>query len=93
MAKNDQQQEKRYGAPADALASDAYPAVTTEPDAKFYLQRPTSEEVSPALGEVPAGRFSEQVHKEDEGASGEESHPETERPAMGVEGVDAKGRK
>lgn len=80
-----QQQDKKYGAPADALASDAYPAITTDPDAKNYVVRPTSEEVSPALGEVPKGRFSEQVAKSEEGASGEESHPEENQPALGVD--------
>lgn len=88
MAKDQaKQQDKKYGAPADALASDAYPAITTDPDAKNYVVRPTSEEVSPALGEVPQGRFSEQVAKSEEGAgsAGEESHPEENQPALGVD--------
>ena len=77
--------DKKYRAPADALSSDAYPAVTTDPDAKNYLIRPTSEEINPALGEVPADRFQEEVHKEAEGASGDEAHPEENRPAASLD--------
>ncbi len=90
MAKDDKQnQEKRYGAPADCLASDAYPAVTTDPDAKNYVQVPRTD----LPGNVPEGRFMVQLHKDElkdydgpvkKGAK-MESHPDENRPASDFE--------
>ena len=80
MAKNDNKQDTKYGAPADSLASDAYPAITTEPDAKFYAIQDTSEPLDPAMGDVPAGRFQEQVLKTDASSGAEDNHPVENRP-------------
>lgn len=82
MAKKAENQEKKYGAPADQLASDAYPAVTNEPDAKFYAVQPTSAELNVNLaGDVPAERFQEQVLKSEAGSKAKASHPDENQPA------------
>ena len=84
-------EEKKYGAPANALASDAYPEKTVEPDAKFYAVQPTSYEVNQSVvGEVPADRFQEQVLKSEAGANAVDSHPPENQPQPGVPGDEKK---
>lgn len=86
--------EQKYGAPADQLASDAYPEREVLPDAKFYAVQPTSYEVNAgAIGDIPADRFQEQVLKSEAGSNAAEVHPDENQPELGVKPENASSKK
>jgi hypothetical protein len=84
MPKKDQaNEEERYGAPADALSSDAYPESLSRDAAEYVLVDRVTDE---------GFRYQEQVHKGEAEVSVNqkgvhEAHPEENRPALGVKPV------
>lgn len=87
MAKKDNDEQK-FGAPADQLAEEAYVAGTSapHPDAANYVLQPTSAEIPAAMGNVPDGRFLEEVLKGSDEAKGDavDAHPAENQPEYGV---------
>jgi hypothetical protein len=90
MAKNDQNQgdEKKFGAPADQLSEEAYADSLSapHPDAANYVLQPTSYPIPEPMGDVPEGRFQEEVLKgsDDEKSGAVDAHPAENQPRYGV---------
>lgn len=86
MAKKEE--DKKFGAPADSLAEEAYASASSapHPDAANYVLQETSAEIPAYMGNVPEGRFLEEALKgSDEAKSGAvDAHPEENQPEYGV---------
>lgn len=56
------------------------------PDVKHYVNQPTSARIPAVMGNVPEGRFQEQVVKGSDEAKADavDAHPVENQPAMGV---------
>jgi hypothetical protein len=100
MAKNEQNQgeDKKFGAPADQLSEEAMAQAQSapHPDAANYVLQPTSHPIPDSMGDVPEGRFQEEVLKgSDEEKSGAvDAHPAENQPRYGVTAEDSgKGKK
>lgn len=73
--------QKDVGQPEEVVAP------VHDPDASNYLLQPTAHELSPFVGDPPADRFMEEVHKDSDevvGSDQREAHPEENRPAVGI---------
>lgn len=88
MAKDDQREQQ-----APEAAAEEQLVAAPHPDAAAYVLQPTSATIPEAMGNVPDGRFLEEVlrgsEEENSGASFD-AHPEENQPAYGVK---AEGRK
>jgi hypothetical protein len=93
MAKNDNSgDDKKFGAPADALSEEAMAASMSapHPDAASYVLQPTSHPIPDSMGDVPEGRFQEEVLKGSDDAKSEavDAHPAENQPRYGVRAED-----
>lgn len=87
MAKNQKSEESTQA--QEEAAAVVQPA--PNPDASFYVVQPTEYPIPDRLavqGDMPEGRFTEEVLKgsdeENSGTSSEEAHPPENRPVYGV---------
>lgn len=91
MAKNDNKdaQASTQEQQAPVVHTDEV-AAAPHPDAAYYVLQPTSAEIPPAMGNVPEGRFMEEVHKDADEAksSAVEAHPAENQPVFGVKAED-----
>jgi hypothetical protein len=83
MANNEEQAQA-----AEAQVEEMLPPAH-DPDASNYVLQPTAHELLPHVGNPPAGRFLEEVHKESDEVVAKksdlkEAHPEENRAPLGI---------
>jgi hypothetical protein len=68
-------------------------AASAHPDAAFYVLQPTSQPIPEHMGDVPEGRFQEEVLKgseeEDSSTYSNDAHPAENQPRYGVRAEDS----